>query len=226
MIDTTIAAAAELVLSTPDGSPADIGVEELVRRVAAHVEAGELPARRHPIGFLHIDMSALGGAPPGVDYRLHLWTEISPRADGLGTIHDHVWALASAVLIGDLEDVNFVARASPNGGDAFVRVSYTPEGNDFVPAGSYELSEDRRRAVAAPMVYRLDAGCLHTTEVLSFPTMTLVVADRRVDGPGQPLVSVAAEAAQEHVGARPIISPRDAADMLRGVLGERREHGD
>jgi hypothetical protein len=56
--------------------------------------------------------------------------------------------------------------------------------------------------------------------------MTLVVADRRVAGPDQPIVSVAADAAPEHVGTRPIISPRDAADMLRGVLGERREHGD
>jgi hypothetical protein len=225
MIDRTVAAAAELVLSTPDGSPADIDVEDLALRVAAYVEAGEVPAQRHPIGFLHIDMSELGGAPPGVNYRLHLWTEISPRVDGLGTIHDHVWALASAVLIGDLEDVNFVARASSNGRDAFVLVSYTPQGNDFVPAGTYEVAEARRRAVAAPMVYRLDAGRLHRTEVLSLPTMTLVVADRRVAGPDRPLVSVAAEAAPEHVGTRPIISPRDAADMLRGVLGERRGHG-
>lgn len=218
-MDSTVAGAAELVASTADGSAIDIDLEALVLRVAEHVEAERVVARRHPIGFLHIDLSALGGAPTAVEYRLHLWTELAPRVDGLGAIHDHGWAMTSAVLIGALEDVNYAARSTVDGGDAFVRVTYTSDGNDFTDAGTYDVAENRRRTVTAPTVYRLEAGRLHTSEVVSLPTMTLVVADRRGVGTYEPLVSVAAEAAPTHVGVRATFTPPDAAAMLRAALG-------
>ena len=54
--------------------------------------------------------------------------------------------------------------------------------------------------------------------MVTLPTMTLVVADRRGVGSYEPLVSVTAEAAPTHVGVRETIAPQEAAAMLRAAL--------
>ncbi|WP_367318819.1 hypothetical protein [Streptomyces sp. HUAS ZL42] len=217
-IDDVVAATADLVARTPDGHPAEIDVNDLVFRIAERVEKGELVVRRHPVGFLHVDVSALGGAPHEVEFRLHLWNHPEPRRDGLGNLHDHGWNMASAVLIGELEETNFTAANSPDGEVAFVRVTYTAEGNDFTQEGNCSITEVRRRRVPAPLVYRLGPRLLHRSAVVKSPTITFLVADRRSVGPYQPLVVVAAEEAPRSVGLRPVIPPQDAAEMLRAAI--------
>ncbi|WP_432033193.1 hypothetical protein [Streptomyces antibioticus] len=220
-IDDVVASTADLVARTPDGHPVEVDVDDLVLRIAARVATGELVARRHPVGFLHVDVSALGGAPHEVEFRLHLWDRLEPRSDGLGNLHDHGWSMTSAVLIGELEESTFTAAKLPGSDVAFVRVTYTAEGNDFSQEGDYTITEVYQRRVPAPLAYRLGPRILHMSTIVKSPTITFVVADRRTVGSYRPLVMVEEQEAPTRVGLRPVISPHDAAEMLRAAIGRK-----
>jgi hypothetical protein len=90
--------------------------------------------------------------------------------------HDHTWDLASAVLVGALEDTTF--RACPAADGPFVVYHHVySEGRLASTGETVELVEARKRKVAQGVVYRISAGTPHVTHVDELPTLTLVVAN-------------------------------------------------
>lgn len=153
-----------------------IDAGSLLRSVASL--APELDVFRHPLGFLHVELTPVADCPPSQRVRLHVWSDVSNRwKDDLGSIHDHTWELRSLVLLGLLTDVTYEPKESPDGEHVASRVLYEESGTRIQRLeGRFVLRVVAELDVEAGHVYRLPPGTLHTTEVRKLPTATLVVS--------------------------------------------------
>ena len=179
---------------------------------------GTVSAVTHPIGFMLIDLSELADVKPTQQCRLHIWSRSRERNDGLGYIHDHSWALTSAVLLGELVDIDFTASSDPHGSYEFVRVTYGSESENFDKVGLYNLKVQRQRQLRAPVVYRLDAEVLHETDILSDAAVTLVIADRRESPTYKPLVVISDDNFISPADSRPAIPSEQAGSIIGSLL--------
>lgn len=149
-------------------------------------EAFRLDLRRHPLGFIHADLTSEVAAAPGERLRLHVWDGNRAPVDDLGDLHDHVWHLRSWILHGRLSDATYRAVEDDAGPYWGSRVRYGTQ-NVAQQALRYRLDLVQRREVSANSAYSIPAGIVHKSQPLQIPTVTLVLAvdeaGRREQGP-------------------------------------------
>lgn len=166
--------------TTLDGTWSD----EILTEIARSIET--IPVTRHPLGFVHYDLSGVANLPSKGFARLHIWDQTIAPTDPAGNIHDHTWHLTSAILVGALRDRTFTPRPNPKGSLSAVRVRYGKT-NDFLPAGRYDLVGLTDRVFTKGEIYRIPSRVVHESEPLEQPTVTFVVgvpdASAAVSGP-------------------------------------------
>jgi hypothetical protein len=164
--------AADSVAEAQDGDSISVDVPAFVHEISEALHG--LEVIQHPLGFFHIELTPIARRPTG-RVRLHLWSQRSMAGrDDLGVVHDHTWDLASAVLVGAIEDTTFSARPADDG--PFHVFYHVYADRRLVSSDeTVALAEVRRRHVSAGSVYRISAGTPHTTKTESLPTLTLVV---------------------------------------------------
>lgn len=139
---------------------------------------------RHPLGFMHGELTPVVSAPENERFRLHLWLNDAGSGDQLGDLHEHTWELTSLVLKGQVLDSNFEAVACSNGEFTGSRILYG-DVNSSVEVGNFDLVRIAERTVQEGSVYKIPSRTIHLNRVSSLPTVTLVrsVDDGRGDGP-------------------------------------------
>lgn len=151
-----------------------------------HESIYQIPVTKHPLGFVHYDLSQLADLPSGGFARLHIWDRELATPDPAGNIHDHTWHLTSAVLAGSLRDRTYLPCANAQGALTAVQVRYG-ETNSFERAGRYDLVPQSDRVVRKGDIYTIQSRIVHESEPLENPTVTFVVgipdANAAVSGP-------------------------------------------
>lgn len=141
---------------------------------------------KHPLGFVHFDLSSLSGLDDGGFARVHFWDRSLAAPDPAGNIHDHTWHLTSAVLLGALRDRTYTPYKSAEGAYSAIHVRYG-EVNSFEPAGRHDLFPVSDRTYSRGDIYRIPSRMVHESEPSDDPTITFVVgipdADASVRGP-------------------------------------------
>ncbi|MGW1208056.1 hypothetical protein ACWD5F_00295 [Streptomyces sp. NPDC002499] len=202
------------VQSTADDDITSIDAPELLNYISAKIE--EIDVSRHPLGFIHAELSSLVYLREGQRVRLHIWNDFVPDVDNLGFVHDHAWNLTSAVLLGELTDVSLEAVPDDAGSHQGTRVNYGPV-NTFTPARRYDLRERSRRHVKAGQVYRIPSRKIHRTEVTALPLVTLLFTqDDPPDSPG-PMIFSPFPSTSSGTGVREKLSPAEAVSLLKQV---------
>ena len=205
--------------ATHDDSALSVDPGVLLRAVAELV--GEIPTTKHPLGFMHFELTSIVGRAPSERVRLHLWSqETREWQDRLGTIHSHTWELNSLVLLGGLKDTVYEAVENGAGKYRAVEVTYGPSGPESKPTGDlFELRGASVREVTASHAYRLPAGTLHGSEPLAVPTVTLLHA--RESGKRSVLVLRDADLDSQPAAPRAEVHRADATRSLNEALAAR-----
>jgi hypothetical protein len=178
----------------------------------------EVHVTAHPLGFMHFELTSIADALAFERVRLHVWPATAMRVDPLGTVHDHTWELASAVLVGELRDHNYNAQQDDRGAYDGFRVCYGAS-NVFETAGRYCLKQIGERLVRAGEIYRVQPRIIHTTEIVSRPTATLVVAtERPAIEPKGPLILNPVGGSAQGSPTRDTIDIASARANLRAVI--------
>jgi hypothetical protein len=164
-----------------DGSTLDVDPAKIIDEIISAPK--QVKAERHPIGFLHIELTPLVPVEKFERLRFHVWPASMRQEDEAGSVHDHIWDLTSVVIHGELRDRNYAPDPSPFGRFHGSRVAYG-ERNEFEDAGRYNLELVNDRRVASGGVYKIPPRIVHTTEIIGSPTMTMVLANERPDGTG------------------------------------------
>lgn len=100
----------------------------------------------------------------GMTVRLHVWdTALVPDTDLPENIHDHVWAFASVVLVGELDEERFVENAAGMPADRYryVRDRATLPPGKLERSGSVHLRKSAELVHEAGVPYRVDSSLLH-----------------------------------------------------------------
>ncbi len=135
----------------------------------------QVPVTLHPLGFVHFELTHLLAVQNGERVRVHLWDpRLSPQ-DEAGGIHDHTWALQSAVLHGRIRNSNYRPTPDPEGPYSGSMVSYS-QTNTFTAVGNYRLEQLSEVVVHAGETYQIPSRIVHTSELLTSQALTLVVA--------------------------------------------------
>lgn len=176
-----------------------------------------VPTTRHPLGFVHFDVTGLAKLPPFSFARLHVWDATLAPPDPAGNIHDHSWHLTSAILTGALRDRTFVPVPTPGGSLSAVRVEYG-ETNEFPDAGRYELRKLTDTTYRKGDVYQIKSRIVHESEPLGHPTVTLVVGlpDANAEMHG-PLILSRSKQGAPGTPKRESLSPAAAKKVLEDI---------
>jgi hypothetical protein len=165
-------AASEVAAAAAEGRRAHLDCHEIIGAVIESIATVSVAA--HPLGFFHFELTPLVAGTSRV--RLHVWSsESAKHRDDLGLIHEHTWELASSVLVGRLDDVVLAAEQANNGQYTCARLDYRTNELHQAP-GKFNVHARLRRSMGPGETYQLPAGTLHLTEVMTVPTVTLVVA--------------------------------------------------
>lgn len=145
--------------------------------VATRDSLGKIDVTRHPLGFLHFNLSRVASDRP-YDLRLHIWSAGPEQSgDDLGRLHDHTWLLKSLILVGAVYDTAFTPVPSSDGSYTKLEARYK-EGVIAPTRSRWDLLARDRRMISSGVVYTVDIGTPHITEIETFPTATLVTAIR------------------------------------------------
>ncbi|MGW7414271.1 hypothetical protein [Streptomyces sp. NPDC054863] len=152
-------------------------LHDRARAALAEIASGEreLPAVRHPLGFLCLPLVRDGARGICV----HLFEPGLAPEPGTSPMHAHSWDLRSHVLYGQV--ANLLVRTEYGAGRPTHRVfevHSTPDGTDEIrPTPVLVRSEPGpRRVSSGGESYTLPAGEFHATEVLpARPAATLVL---------------------------------------------------
>jgi len=165
--------AASRISAAHDGALVEVNVEAIVSTVRD--AAADIPATRHPLGFVHFELTDLVSLAER-RVRLHVWTpETSRFKDELGSHHAHTWTLASCVLRGGVRDTQYRPILDSLGEFFVSEIDYISE--EARPLSDRVRLEVVRAIDVAPgRVYYVPDGVPHQTEITSLPTATLLVA--------------------------------------------------
>lgn len=212
------------LLSAHEGGQLELDGASIIQAAVEHLSA--LTVKRHPLGFLHVDLTPLADVPR-MSVRLHVWTERSLGwSDSLGKQHDHVWSLKSVVLVGALTDIELRAVEDPTGDFRLAEISYGKTEDHAHPlTGRYSIEEVRRRYIPANRVYTLHERRVHMTAVESLPTATLVLAMPAATGAPVVLTPLKLDERGQST-ARVVVAPPDALAELDRVLDAIRRQAD
>lgn len=134
----------------------------------------QIPVTKHPLGFVHYDLSRMVDLPSGGFARLHIWDREIATPDPAGNIHDHTWHLTSAILAGSLRDRTFLPCENPSGALSAAQVRYG-QTNSFEAAGCYDLVPLTDQIFKRGDIYKIPSRIVHESEPLEKPTVTFVV---------------------------------------------------
>lgn len=129
---------------------------------------------RHPLGFVHVELTGVMDLPVQVRARLHLWDNAAGTIDVLGDRHNHPWDLTSWLLVGGLEDTTWSSRRVQNGEYIGSRVIYGDR-NRFERVGEFDLVGEVSRVIRPGDIYTIPAGKFHESRVITVPSATLLV---------------------------------------------------
>ncbi|WP_405543463.1 hypothetical protein OG478_18775 [Streptomyces phaeochromogenes] len=200
------------VQSTVDDDIIPIDAPELLNYISAEIDG--ISVSRHPLGFIHAELSPLLDLHEGQRVRLHVWNEFIPDGDNLGLVHDHAWNLTSAVLLGELADVALEAIPDDAGSHQGTRVKYGPV-NTFTLARRYNIRELGRRHVKAGQVYRIPSRRIHRTEVTALPLVTLLFTQDDPPGSPGPIIFSPFPSTGGGTGVREKLSSAEATSLLK-----------
>lgn len=195
--------------------PLAIDSRPLLQTVAGMVP--DLVVTRHPLGFIHVDLTPFAQLGSDEQLRLHIWTEESARhTDELGLIHDHVWEGKSFMLAGSLTNRLLRATRSPSGRSMLSEVAHM-DGEQFVEVIDKDLALkliDLKRCDEGNW-YFLPRRVIHETRINRYPTATLVLAVKFAAGRPRVLTEV-----HPNPGARtrPNVPPEVTLSALTEVL--------
>jgi hypothetical protein len=144
-----------------------------------YVEArsGQLRCTQHPLGFVHIELTPVAPLRDTERLRLHYWPHAGSSPDEAGTLHDHVWKLASVVAAGTLCDRTFRVVPDTAGTYKGIAVEYGHSSNRFTDCGRFELAVERELVVQPGQIYRIPSRTVHDSEVVDAPAVTFVLAE-------------------------------------------------
>lgn len=203
------------LLRTPKNSRFDL---ELARLLLSRLmgSSSRIEGTRHPLGFFHLDLSDfLPRNPESARLRLHYWPSPTVMVDDLGSLHEHDWALNSAVLSGVLTDVSYTPVEDPVGPFDGIQVRYG-QVNRFEAVGRFRLREREVRTFRRQAVYRLPTGVVHQTKVETAPLVTLVLAVPHKDG-SPPVVFVPHGRQFKGTAIRPKLTSDEVTSTLYDV---------
>lgn len=152
----------------------------LLKRAADYLDraAGNpLSGTRHPLGFYCVTIEST----PAFDIRLHVWPRLKCETRPHAPVHDHIWNLASLILLGEITNRFFRAVPDDDGNVVIDAVEYDGLLNRFrSEAGRHRLEEiPPRQTLHAGETYSFGAGVLHDSLVPArMTTATLLVASR------------------------------------------------
>lgn len=196
----------------------DIDWEDLLLLIESR--SHELLCSRHPLGFLHIELTPIVQLNAGERLRLHYWPSLGANADAIGSLHDHVWHLASVVAAGRLRDRTLRPVRDPEGDYEGTRVDYSNQGNAFVREGMFSLTFEREIVVGPNMVYRVPSRVVHDSSVVEAPAVTFVLArdDDRAASDG-PLILQRPGGRSEGTAVRSPFDVTKALKLVRARVG-------
>lgn len=132
--------------------------------------------QQHPLGFFVCKWS-LGR---GQTLRLHLWSKEFRWAQEPGwEIHDHVFSFSSLVLLGALRNRTFEISTSSSDAPRYAvyEVSYTDMGSSMaLSRPDVSLQINTNTIEEAGTTYRMNAGVLHSSELISDLALTILAA--------------------------------------------------
>ncbi|MFJ2742244.1 hypothetical protein ACIO3O_21575 [Streptomyces sp. NPDC087440] len=182
----------------------------------------ELPAVRHPLGFLCLPLLREG--PRGVC--VHLFEEGAAPEPGISPLHSHSWDLHSHVLYGQV--ANLLVHTE-DGGDRpthrVFEVRSDPDGTDeILPTATVVRSAPGpRRISSGGESYTLPAGEFHATVVQAGrPAATLVLGLVR---PGRADLSLGPLDGRATRSARRLCDARRTARTVGTALGRMDRRG-
>jgi hypothetical protein len=171
--------------------------------------------QRHPLGFF----ACRWPLDDGHALRVHVWSKLFTWAQEPGwEIHDHVFSFASAVLNGTLRNRTYEMNADdtlPDGsGSAMYEVAYSgPTSTMRLVRCGVVLRAVSDAKESAGAYYSVDAGVLHSSELLSNRALT-VLATTTVSTPGLAPRVISAHRQGPVAFDRSPMSPGDVAKLL------------
>lgn len=174
--DGRIERAADVLRTSSVEGTLPLDATALLRAVAGAID--RLSTTRHPLGFIHIDLTPLASVQSHERLRLHIWTEESRTCtDGLGLVHDHVWEGKSFMLAGSLTNSLMRVVRAEAGRFTMAEIAYV-DGKQFVHVidKELELEDIEQKSVTRGSWYFLPRRVIHATEITGYPTATLVLA--------------------------------------------------
>lgn len=142
--------------------------------------ASGVPVYRHPLGFLHLELTEFLSPSHSFDRaRLHFFEQDYRRFSYTPSeAHSHRWHLKSCILLGTLVNATYDFVSEDEGGLIEGYVDYQPEGHDRLfprsRSGSVQVKSMSRHDRGA--VYCQEPDVLHTTAVESTVAATLLLA--------------------------------------------------
>jgi hypothetical protein len=131
-------------------------------------------AQRHPLGFFACKW-ALG---EGRSLRLHLWSERFEWAQEPGwEIHDHIFSFSSLLLVGSLRNRVYDIDETPSAGGRYSVYEVFYNGSESSMKLAREgvdlaVTADTNELTGA--IYSMDAGVLHSSNLVSGPALTVL----------------------------------------------------
>lgn len=144
----------------------------------------------HANGFVKIVLERARG----MAVRLHVWhTAHTPDADLIENIHDHVWAFASVVLVGELDEHRFVENASGTPADKYryIRHRGTLPPGRLAHSGAVRLRKSAETVHVTGVPYQVSSSVLHRARNIPDHGLGATLAITGVQR--QPIASVFAE---------------------------------
>lgn len=137
-------------------------------------------AQLHPLGFYYIKENYSENEV----FRFHLWPSGStiPESQIDSDIHDHVFELNSAIIIGEMGHETFRFKPDAEGEFEIATVTYNGFHSKMArdgTRGSVSVIDDAK--FSAGQVYRLPAYTIHRARPITLPTATLVLAVTKTD---------------------------------------------
>lgn len=187
-------------------------------RNAAHAllsSDADIPCMRHPLGFFHLLASSVGA----VSLRLHYWPA-TDRPDMIAAtpFHDHVWALRSCVLVGEVRNCLVSPEGDDEGEYCIATIEQVSGVDTVVPTiGLVSLKPISDDLYRVGQIYGIEPRVFHYTEVSS-ATAAITLVRAEVVGEGGPRTLLPA-GASAHSPKRTYSDASEAARVRRDVLG-------
>jgi hypothetical protein len=143
----------------------------------------------HPLGFYMAKLNRSGAT----DIRLHYWpADHRERGTAVTQYHDHVWALRSCILAGEIENVLLDVVPDDHGQFQLAQIHQRAGTDEVVPAPQpVSIRETARDTHRVNEFYEIEPRRFHFTDVAAGrAALTVVRATVQVEGGPRTLVPI------------------------------------